>query len=402
MNRFSNIYIQISLLLLALPSMASVADTLTADSVAEKSAVGWIHRIEAEYMQGAILHTNPYLKGQNGELRTMNHALTAKLKYALMPPPASQTARIYRDVYQGVGVAYHNFNPRLGNPWSAYLFQGARIATLSRRLSLNYEWNLGLTFGWRPYNQDTNPDNMVIGSRVTAYINLDAYVAWRLSRQVDVNFGWAVTHFSNGNTKFPNCGLNTTGPKVSIAYYPNREESTRARMPLPKFRQHISYDLTLFGSWRRRGYYTEWNEPLVIPGSYGVFGFNFNPMYNLNHWLNFGVSLDAVYDRSANLQVDDIYNVQYVARPSASRQMALGLSGRAEFVMPWFTVNLGVGRNVVNAHGDFHGVYETANLKIGITRMLYANIGYCLYDFKHPNYLMLGLGLRFHRLRATR
>lgn len=362
----------------------------------------WVHRIEVEYNRGLVLHTNPYLKGQNEELRTMNHAETTKLKYAVMPQAGSETERIYRGVYQGVGLAYHSFNPQLGNPVSAYILQGAKIATLSKRLSFNYEWNLGLTFGWHPYDKETNPDNLVIGSKTTAYINLDAYLAWQLSRKIDLNVGWSVTHFSNGNTKFPNCGLNTTGPKLSIAYYPNRKESIPTTAPLPTFKHHISYDLTLFGSWRRRGYYTENNVPLVIPGSFAVFGFNFNPMYNLNHWVNLGASLDGVYDHSANLAVDDIYDVKYVIQPSTSRQLALGLSGRAEFVMPYFTINVGIGKHFINGKNDFRGVYETVNLKIGITRMLYANIGYCLYDFQHPNYLILGLGIRFNHQRTTK
>ena len=362
----------------------------------------WLHRIEADYLRGFVLHTNPYLKGQNEEMRTMNHMEGFKLKYAFMPQVGSETERIYRGVYQGVGMAYHNFNPQLGNPISAYLFQGAKIASLSRRLSFNYEWNLGFSLGWHPYDKETNPDNLVIGSKVTAYINLDAYLAWRLSRWMDVNFGWSVTHFSNGNTKFPNCGLNTTSPKLSLVYYPNRHDATESASEPVKFHPHVSYDLTLFGSWRRRGYYTEFNEPLTIPGSFAVWGFNFNPLYNMNHWLNLGLSLDGVYDRSANLIVDDIYDVRQVTKPSAIHQMALGLSGRAEFVMPYFTINVGVGRNFLNGKDDFKGVYEMVNLKLGITRMLYANIGYCLYDFQHPNYLMMGLGIRFNHQRTTR
>lgn len=376
-------------------------DSLT-HSAEGKLRQAWVHRIEAEFMQGTILHTNSYLQGQNFELRTMNHAASAKLKYAFMPPPESEMAHIYKGVYQGIGVARHDFNPQLGNPFSAFIFQGAQIARLSRQLTFNYEWNLGLTFGWHPYDRETNPDNLVIGSHVTAYINLDAYLAWRLSRQVDVNIGWSVSHFSNGNTKFPNYGLNTTGPRLSVAYYPNRQALTPTTYSHPAFQRHMSYDLTLFGSWRRRGYYTEENVPLVIPGSFAVFGFNFNPMYNLNHWFNLGVSLDGVYDRSANIEVDDIYDVQQISRPSTGKQMALGLSGRAEFVMPYFTINIGIGQNFVNNKGDFKGVYETVNLKLGITRALFANIGYCLNDFKHPNYLMLGLGLRFNHRRATR
>ena len=85
-----------------------------------------------------LLHTNDFLKGFNTEVRTMNHSFVARLKYAFAPPEGSEQALIYKGVYQGAGLAFHSFNPQLGNPVSLYLFQGATVKTLSQRLSLNY------------------------------------------------------------------------------------------------------------------------------------------------------------------------------------------------------------------------------------------------------------------------
>ncbi len=62
--------------------------------------------------------------------------------------------------------------------------------------------------------------------------------------------------------------------------------------------------------------------------------------------MNVGVSLDGVYDRSANYPYEDYgYPPTFppamsLYRPSASSQMALGLSARLEVVMPYFTINL--------------------------------------------------------------
>ena len=119
-----------------------------------------IHLLSADFCPGGILHTNEFLVGNNPEERTMNHATTYKLKYAFMEDPNSPIAQIYKGAYQGIGLAYHEFNPQLSNPVSVYLFQGARIFG-GKRVSLNYEWNLGLTFGWNPYDSNTNPSNHV-------------------------------------------------------------------------------------------------------------------------------------------------------------------------------------------------------------------------------------------------
>ncbi|MBQ9649542.1 MAG: hypothetical protein IJV25_03885 [Prevotella sp.] len=76
------------------------------------------------------------------------------------------------------------------------------------------------------------------------------------------------------------------------------------------------------------------------------------------------------------------------------KRMAVGLSGRVEFVMPYFTINFGIGHNVVNAStDDLKGFYEILALKIHILRKSYIHIGYSLYDFYYPNNLMLGVGL---------
>ena len=367
----------------------------------------YVHRIEADVLPSAILHTDKYLRGKNNEGRTMNHAFTARLKYAFQLPEGSVKASIYKDAYQGVGVAYHDFNPQLGNPVSVFLFQGARIKRFAPWLSLNYEWNLGLTFGWHPYNPETNPDNKVIGSRVTAYIDADLYLKWRLANWLDFNIGPSFIHFSNGNTTIPNAGLNVIGARMSLAYYINRSsvKDEPHRMIKP-FHQHVSYDLVLFGAWRRQGFDSD-KGPVALPGKYAVMGFYFSPMYNINHWFNAGVSMDGVYDRSANLTlIDDAtdyghngYEYKNVTSPSSSKQMTLGFSGRAEFVMPYFSINVGIGRNVINAQGDLKIWYQLLALKLNVTHNAFLHIGYSLQDFKYPNHLMLGVGYHFNNKR---
>ena len=174
------------------------------------------------------------------------------MKYAFAPPSASQVAAFYKGVYQGVGLAYHDLNPQLGHPVSLFLFQGATIKTLARRLSFDYEWNLGLAYGWKNYNVVSHPDNRVIGSKLTAHIAVDLYLRYMLSKEWDLNLGASITHYSNGNTSFPNAGLNIAGVKASAAYYFNRrkEEGGRRKEDSSLFTLHSSlpkwlWDLTL-------------------------------------------------------------------------------------------------------------------------------------------------------------
>ena len=145
-------------------------------------------------------------------------------------------------------------------------------------------------------------------------------------------------------------------------------------------------------------------------------------MYNLNHWLNIGASLDMYYDHSANLIVDEptvipVSNSSEAAEedeeggsmnlpltspedrlraPSWYRQVTAGLSVRAEYVMPYFTINFGIGHNFVNASSaHFKGFYEILALKTALSPKVFLHIGYSLYSFQYPNNLMLGVGYRF-------
>ena len=91
------------------------------------------------------------------------------------------------------------------------------------------------------------------------------------------------------------------------------------------------------------------------PGTYNVFGFSFAPMYNFGYKFRAGVALDGVYDHSANMK-ESYEEENGFYTPPAKKQMALGLSARGEFVMPYFTVGIGLGANVLHGGGE-HEVF---------------------------------------------
>ena len=388
MNKLRNIAFTLSLLSVA-PAAAQEPDSVWVDSVSTVA-----HRIAFDAVPSTIFHTNEFLRGGNDETRTMNHDMTFTLKYAFMNRDEVRPGSIHHGAYQGVGVARHEFNRWLSNPISVFLFQGAPIVNLSRRLSFNYEWNLGMAFGWNAFDEETNPENKVIGSKITAYLDVDFYIRWMLSRHLDFNAGVSLSHFSNGNTAYPNMGLNTGGIRLGLAYYVNRELPPAQKVQREKAPacRGLYTDVVLYGAWKHGVYYFD-GDSYLVPGVHAVMGFNVNPMYRFNPWLCLGASLDGVYDRSAGRQEDDGYenNVKH----KFSRQAALGLSARGEFAMPYFSINFGVGTYLLGNRNDFRGVYEVLALKIHVTRRAMLHIGYSLVDFKTPNNLMLGIGWRF-------
>lgn len=370
----------------------------------------YIHRLGIEGRPGYIFPTSSFLRGENDMRKYLQSTYSAHLKYSFQLQPGTAADKVYGGAYQGIGLGYFDFGNRkeIGNPIALYLFQGARIAKIAPRFSLNYEWGFGMSFGWKPYDSHENYNNTVIGSKINAYLNAGLYLNCILSPQFDLNIGGTMSHFSNGNTKFPNTGLNTIDFKIGVVYNFNRkmEELRKPLQPvlIPAFPRHVSYDLTLFGSWRRKAINVSGGQ-VPAPGKYTVAGFNFAPMYNFGYKFRAGVSLDGVYDASANVYARDYISSggdneqEAFGTPSLGKQLSLGVSARGEFVMPYFSVGIGFGANVLHSGGDLKSFYQILALKIDTSRNTYLHIGYNLKDFHEPNYLMLGIGYRFNNKR---
>ncbi|WP_461532660.1 acyloxyacyl hydrolase [Sinomicrobium sp.] len=370
-----------------------------------KASGRFVHHIAVEFRPAYILPTASFYRGENLKQKPIQTAWSGHLKYAFRFSDHSWGNRIYPNTYQGIGISHYGFdNPKeLGKPWSIYLFQRSEIAKIGKGIALDYEWNFGISTGWKPHSFKHNPYNIAIGSSTNAYLNAGVYLRWKLGRYTNLATGIDFTHFSNGNTSFPNAGLNMTGLKIGLLHDFQKRNATVDVLPkqLPltlEYPKHISYDLVLFGSWRRKGVETA-GQLVPSPHRYPVLGMYFAPMYNLSRRFRTGISLDAVYDGSANVYAPNYFSAsarQKFFKPPSDQQLAMGISARAEYIMPFFTMGIGLGSNLLHKGGDFRGTYQTFALKITTTRNSFLHIGYNLKDFHKPNYLMLGLGYRFN------
>lgn len=101
----------------------------------------YIHRLGIEGRAGYIFPTSSFLRGENDMRKIMRSACSAHLKYSFRLPPGTVADRVYGSSYQGIGLGYFDFGNR--RKWELRCplrLQGARIAGITPRLSLNYEW----------------------------------------------------------------------------------------------------------------------------------------------------------------------------------------------------------------------------------------------------------------------
>ena len=366
-----------------------------------------LHKLGVDISSAYVCPTHGFFKGENANESPIRHHFSAHLKYGFQFAADSYFGQLYPHATQGIGIAYNTFfnQNELGAPWSVYVFQNSRLRTLSRTLSLDYEWNFGASFGWKEYDEDTNAKNNIVGSKANAYINLGMMLNWHFAPQWNLTGGVSLTHYSNGNTKYPNYGVNTVGGRIGlIRTFGDVEAYERTQKSCIKqpFEPYFSYDLVLYGAIRKKGViFAESNQSAVIPGKFGIVGLNFNPMYNVNPFLRAGVSLDVQYDESANIAgyvVNEGVSSSDLKfhRPPLKEQLSAGLSVRGEIVMPVFSINVGIGKNFLCKGADTDKFYQIFALKTHVTKGAFLHIGYQLYRFKDPNNLMVGIGYRFN------
>ena len=343
--------------------------------------------------------SNGFYNGHNSTGKVIACCSSFHLKYGFTLSPESRDGKLYPGAYQGIGLGAYTFfsHYETGTPLALYLFQGSRLFDLSPSLSLDYEWNLGLSAGWRR--------NEVVGSSLNILINVGLPLTWSPSKDWEFHLTPDYTHFSNGDTTFPNGGANTFGCRIGITRNFGNNEIKAAGSALIgteedlkelDFFERLSYDMTFYGGWRAdriiHGY-----SLVILNRHFALGGMTFNPLYKLNRYFSVGPSIDAMFDRSADIipicSEDDSELLGYTL-PEAWRQTSLGISARGEVKMPIYSINIGVGYNFAGFSSDLKGLYTTYNLKTFISDRIFLNIGYRLSSNQYTHNLMLGFGMK--------
>ncbi len=129
----------------------------------------------------------------------------------------------------------------------------AAFSTISfeknKHKKLTFQKRIGFGFAYfnTPYNLQSNRENIVIGSHVTAVASLSLCLKYRLSNLFYVNLGGSYFHFSNAHYQLPNLGLNSLNVRAGITYYPFERQSQYSNAgnlkPNKKFHLNIKIGL---------------------------------------------------------------------------------------------------------------------------------------------------------------
>ncbi len=350
---------------------------------------------------GTVFVTNEFVQGD----RRIPFYGAGSIKYALCPVGDHWEDIAYGMPYYGMGVYTAAFgrDDDLGRPFSLYLFQGATLSQLSRRVGLNYEWNLGVSSHWKYYDPFDNPDNVALGSAINAHVGVNLYLKFYLSRRIDLHFGAGLTHFSNGSTRQPNHGMNMGGLFLEMAYNFNRDRVIRDFNPLalpPRFERRIDHDFLVNISMRQIDIDTTGTG---LPSGYvnqkfNIFGFSYAALYVPGYKYKYGLSVDLLYDESSGARMwrelnpaDGNYYDRVKLAPFG-RRLSLGISAKGEMVLPHYSIFANLGYNVIHGNKRDFRLYQVLGVKIYLQENLFGTFGIRATHFSQAQYLYWSLG----------
>lgn len=389
----------LTIAVLALPALVFAENPR--DSVPGGFSRPLVWHAGAEAFCGHVPSTNGYLAGDNIDDKTIDTSAGLEFRAGFSFGSDTREGVAYKGIYQGIGVGVNAFLPSnlLGNPVAAYVYQGMPIVKFGSGLSLGYEWQFGVAAAWRHHHDDMEV-KAAVTTPVTALMGVSLKLQWEASDNVRLWAGAGARHYSNGNTSFPNSGVNTLLGSVGVTYVLSSPRYLHLSEPVCAFsepyRGRWIWDIMAYGAQRKRVVENDLLQQ-VCPGRFAVAGLQLSVMRQLNRYVAVGPSLDLQWDESAGLEpywVNGTYgdDIMFV-RPPFGKQLKAGVSARAELTTPIFHINAGLGYDFVNPEGDKR-FYQLLNLKTFVSHNIYVNIGYRLGEFSTPQNLMLGLGFR--------
>jgi len=113
-----------------------------------------------------------------------------------------------------------------------------------KKLQINIKLGVGLAYFTKHYNRIDNPENEIIGSRITNFTTLGANISYRFMPQLSIFAGASLMHYSNGHTSIPNIGMNDRPYSFGILYKPQKTKITGTTLSNKNDRS-IHYNLRL-------------------------------------------------------------------------------------------------------------------------------------------------------------
>ncbi|WP_320054356.1 acyloxyacyl hydrolase [uncultured Acetobacteroides sp.] len=390
------------ILLILIANGASASSIINLDSLGKTKLQNPF--LSLNYQGGIVLPTNDFISKQ----KTNPSFTSYTLKYGYSSAGDCWEDYAYGMPYGGIGLYTANFyndNHALGNPFALFAFQGTTLNDYSKPIKIKFEWQLGASFNWKPYDAFTNHENISLGSTSNVYVGLNLYASYQLLPRWDLDFGVGMTHFSNGASRLPNKGVNLFAPFFEFKYNFDSRLSLngKSRFIPPVVEPRIDYDLLVNISSRQKKFDTTGTglPSQYIDRNFGVYGLSFAPMLVRSYKYKYGASLDILYDESSGAKAWRATNpldgkiYDRVTLGPFWHRFSAGLSAKGELVLPNYSIFANFGYNIIHGSSYDKRLYQVIGVKVFLKDNLFGTFGIRAARFSQAQYLYWSLGYTF-------
>lgn len=269
--------------------------------------------------------------------------------------------KLYNNPTYGIGLYSSTFGKNdIGNPYAIYGFIRVPFHTdFSEKWKFDYRIGLGLSGNFKPYDEQENPLNLVIGSKNNVFIDFGIQTHYQLSEKIRLGMGLSFHHFSNGALQLPNKGINLIPLNVSATYSPSFPNYTPkdSLIDLPrKWLFHINYGAGFKQVDKN-------NDKLYFKSTLSLYGSKYvNPKWRM------GLGVDLFYAESGN---DEL-----IAGDRKGKFSSMYSGGPAFYLVhvlnPRLLLNGNIGYYLHKSR--FNGEIKKTFLRAGVRYYVYKNI----------------------------
>ena len=364
------------------------------------------------YQAGSVLQTNDFVKGQNAAGKPIDYFQSFSLQYGIETDGREIWQQIYGNPSWGFGLYAVNFfnKEELGTPTAAYGFINAPFVRF-KRWSINYEVGFGLTWDWKPYDQNLNPYQYAVGSSKTVFIDVGSNVEFMLGKHFNLTAGVTFTHFSNGATTVPNYGINLFAPRIGVKYI-FKERPEFKTFEIPKYKSEWEFVALAAVAMKQLAFDTTYTDTIVgnHAETYGIFTFSAGVNRQISRKVKFGLGMDVGYDGSYNSYIN--YENGVITRMNAGNgtKLNIGLYGTFELVIhklslvvqpgwylyreEWQVPEKQEGSPAIPPRRKSGGSYQRLGLKYHVFENVFLGINIRAYDFGIADYIEWNIGYR--------
>ena len=302
----------------------------------------------------------------------------------------------------GMGIQYMHILNRneLGHPFSLYGFYDGKYFS-SKNFEVTNRMALGFAYGFTQYDPTaswpSNWPNDIFCTKVNAYVELGLGLAIRLHKSLFIEPGVRLTHYSNGNTREPQKGLNIPSWSVGLRSELGKIPEQYVTVPLnPTWPKHEVVAF-LAMSPRQLDFIddsTMFHETYDM--SFLMANLDLGYYYSLARQFRLGLALDFFYDGTNGMKEAGLLGKPERNAVPFHDKVGLTIFAGGEKDIDRLTVVAALGYIV--ARTRFESSTPLLEQRLGVRyhfhRNLFAGVHVRAYNFRAAKSVELNLGMR--------